>query len=92
MSSSIHAGISGNISFQIAEDQDEVDVFLNIFFYQHLQLCSFRHNCVLFVTMWFILSQKCNVYFSYSWSFEADECNSTKQACPSSDFVTTCYE
>ena len=57
MSSSIHAGISGNISFQIAEDQDEVDVFLNIFFYQHLQLCSFRHNCVLFVTIWFILSQ-----------------------------------
>ena len=92
MSSSIHAGISGNISFQIAEDQDEVDVFFKHFLLSTFaivfissQLCSFCHNLVHFVT-------KCNVYFSYSWSFEADECNSTKQACPSSDFVTTCYE
>ena len=73
-----HAGISGSICFQIPADQNEVEIFLKHFTFNIYQCAS---STVHSVTM-------CNHFISHSMSFEADECNSMKQACPSSDFLT----
>ena len=46
-------------------------------------LCSFCHTVFILPQCVILLT-----FISHSMSFEADECNSMKQACPSSDFLT----
>ena len=77
----IPADTNGSTCFQLPEAQDQVEFFLNISLSTSKSCASTVH-----------IATMCNVYISHSMSFEADECNSTKQACPLSDFCNTCYE
>ena len=79
MNFSIPADTNGSICYQLPEDQDQV----GIFFKKNISLSTSK-SCASTVH----IATMCNVYISQSMSIEADECNSTKQACPSSDFVT----
>ena len=52
-----------------------------------ISLSTFIHyDSIVYYSVHF--ATKWNGFISHLLSFEADECNSTKQACPSSDLVT----
>ena len=72
MNFSTLADTNGSICSQLPETQDQVKIFLNLSLSTSKSCASTVH-----------IATMCNVYITQSMSFEADECNSTKQACPS---------